>query len=134
MAKVQTQTDISELARQTQELFKLNGASAPQFEQFREVQNAMLKEAETFAHHWFERRQEATDATIDAMRQVNSNDNTDPTAFTQAITDWQSRSFERLNADLQDWMTLCTHCAQLAAPKQEAGAGAPSDAGQRKRA
>jgi len=115
MAKDQPHTDISDLARQTQELFKLNGASAPRFEQVMKVQEGMLEQAETFTRHWIERRQEAVDTGLKALNEINSTDKPNPVAAMQAIADWQRGSFERLTEDFRDWMTLCMQPMQLAA-------------------
>ncbi|MCK8514962.1 hypothetical protein M0534_01275 [Methylonatrum kenyense] len=119
MTKARTQTAITDLVNQTQELFKLNGASTTQVEQFRQMQHAMLQETETFLRHWFERRQEATETAIKGLRELGSKEEFDPTAITQAISDWQGKSLQRMSADLQDWTTLCTHCAQLVAAEEQ---------------
>ena len=98
MAKDQAQTDITDLARQTQALFKLNGTAAPQFEQVMKVQEGMLEQAETFTRHWIERRQDAVETALEALNKMNSTDKPDPAAAMQAIFDWQRGSFERLTA------------------------------------
>ena len=125
MTKEKTQTDITDLVHQTQNLFKLNGAAQPQFEQFWKMQDAMLKEAEAFTRHWFERRHEASESAVEALHEMNSAASAEPAAAMRAIADWQRGSLERVNADLQEWIALCTHVSQLAAtPESE---DAPSD-------
>jgi len=118
MAKDEPQRDMTDLARQTQALFKLNAAAAPQLEQVMTVQEGMLEQAETFTRHWIERRQEAVDTGLEALKEMNSTDKPDPVAAMQTIADWQRGSFERLTEDFRDWMTLCTQPMQLAATSQ----------------
>jgi len=118
MTKDEPQTDITDLAPQTQAMFKLNGAAAPKVEQVMKVQEGMLEQAETFTRHWIERRQEAADTTLEALREMNSTDKPDPVAAMQTIADWQRGSFERLTEDFRDWMTLCMQPMQLAVTSQ----------------
>ena len=129
MAKDQAQTDITDLARQTQALFKLNGAAMPQFEQFWKMQDSMLNEAETFARHWFERRHNATETAVEALHEMGSTGQPDPVAAMQAVSNWQRGSVERLTEDLQDLMTLCTHLTQAAATAQAEAASSEVDQG-----
>ena len=118
MGKVQAQTDIVDLARRTQSLFKLNGAAAPQLENGVQVQEGIVEEMENFARNWFQRRYEATETTFKTLHEINAKAKDDPAAAVQAITEWQRGSFERLNADLQDWTTLCMRCADGAMTAQ----------------
>lgn len=111
MANDPTQTDIGELARQTQALFKLNGGVAPQLENLVQVQDGLLEEVADFARTWFQRRHDATQSAFKTLHDVNSAGKTDPAAAMQAITEWQRGSFERLSADMQDWTALCMRCA-----------------------
>jgi hypothetical protein len=48
-------------------------------------------------------------------------------AAMRAITDWQRGSFERLNADLRDWVALCTQLTQLSATPQSGPASSTTD-------
>jgi hypothetical protein len=126
VAKDQPQADITGLARQTQELFKLNGAAAPRLDQVMKVQDGMLEHAGAFTRHWIERRQEAVNTAVKALNEMNSTDKPDPMAAMQAIADWQCGSFERLAEDYREWMTLCMQATQLAATSQgEAENGEP---------
>lgn len=118
MAKDEPQTDITDLARQTQELFKLNGAAAPKLDQIMKVQDGMLEQAGAFTRHWIERRQEAVDTAVKALNEMNSTDKPDPMVAMQAIADWQRGSLERLAEDYREWMTLCMQAPQLAATSQ----------------
>lgn len=129
MAQEKTQTNITDLAQQTQALFKLNGTAASQFEQFWKMQDSMLKEAETFARHWFERRHNATETAVEALHEMGSTGQTDPVAAMQAISNWQRGSAERLTEDLQDLMTLYTHLTQAATTAQAEAASSGVDQG-----
>lgn len=111
MAKDQTQSDIVDLARRTQSLFKLNGGVAPQLESVVQVQQGIIEEVENFAQNWFKRRNDATQSVYKTLHEVNAAGKADPAAAVQAITEWQRGSFERLSADLQDWTALCVRCA-----------------------
>lgn len=130
MTKEKPQTAIPDLVRQTQDLFKFNGGVAPQLEQVQKMHETMLKEAQAFAEHWFERRQEATQQAAEALQEMNSDGKPDPVAAMQAITEWQRGSFERVNADFQEWIALWTRAAHLAATAY--GGVAPSDSDQGK--
>ncbi|MGI3211933.1 phasin family protein [Roseovarius tibetensis] len=123
MAKDEPQTDIIDLGRRMQALFTPTGAAVPQVEQMMKLQQEMVAQTETFARHWFERRQEAAETGLEALREMSTASRTDPLAAMRAITDWQRGSFERLNADLQDWVALCTQLTQVAVTP-ESGTGA----------
>ena len=130
MAKDEPQTDITDLARQTQALFNLNGAEVPGFEQVMKVQQDMLEQAETFTRHWIERRQEAVETALQALNSMNSNGKPDPAAAMKAISDWQRGSIQRLTADYQEWMALCMRATQVAAaPQSEAEQDDPNSSG-----
>lgn len=118
MAKDQSQTNITDLVRQTQALLSPNGAAAPQIEQVMEMQEGMLKQAEAFNRHWIERRQKAVDTALEAMNEMQSGDKTDPAAAMRAIADWQRGSLERLTEDLQEWTAMWMKATQLAATAQ----------------
>lgn len=118
MTKERMQPDLTEMARKTQALFTANGAAGAQFEQFLEMQDSLLEEAETFARHWFERRHAATETAIEALHEAKSNGAADPAQAMRAITDWQRGAFERLAADMQEWTALCMRCAGAATTAQ----------------
>ena len=114
MANDQGQSDIIDLARRTQALIEFNRTAAPQLERIVQVQKGITKELESFARNWFKRRHEATETAFKALQEANVAGKTDPAAAMQAITEWQRGSFERLNADLNDWAALCMRCADAA--------------------
>ena len=129
MSKDQAQTDITDLARQTQALFNLNGAAMPRVETVMKVQEGMLEQAETFTRHWIERRQEAVETGLEALNKISPTGKPDPATAMRAIVDWQRGSVERLNADLQDWMTMCLQATQLATAEQAKAASSEADQG-----
>ena len=114
MANDQGRSDIIDLTRRTQALFEFNRTAAPQLESIVQVQEGIAKELESFARNWFQRRHEATETAFKALQDVNAAGKDDPAAAIQAITEWQRGSFERLNADLNDWAALCMRCADAA--------------------
>ncbi|MCC6008795.1 MAG: hypothetical protein JJU40_14110 [Rhodobacteraceae bacterium] len=129
MTKDQAQADTTDLARQTQALFALNGVSGPQFEQFFKARDQMLRDVESFARHWLERRQEATRSAAEALSQMNSADRSDPAAALKAVTDWQRGSWERMREDLQEWTALCMRCADAMATTQVEASSSDADPG-----
>lgn len=129
MAEHKAQTGIADLARQTQALFNPNGTAVPGIGPLLKIQEDLSEEAETFARHWLERRREAADTAVEALREMSSTGRTDPAAAMRAITDWQRGSLKRLNADMREWMALCTQATHLAATAQDAAAPADADRG-----
>ena len=125
MAKDEAQTDIMDLGRRMQALFSPTGVSVPQVEQMLKLQQEMVGQTETFARHWVERRQEAAETGLEALREMSTAGGTDPMAAMRAMTDWQRGSFRRLNADLQDWVALCTQLTQVAVTP-DSGTDAPA--------
>lgn len=127
MAKDQAQTDVTDLARRTQALFNPTGMAVPQVEQVLTLQQEMAAQTEAFARHWVERRQEAVETGVETLREMNAANGADPMAAMRAITDWQRGSFERLNADLRDWVALCTQLTQIAATPQNGPASSATE-------
>lgn len=127
MAKDQAQMDITDLARRTQALFNPTGMALPQVEQVLTLQQEMAGQTETFARHWVERRQEAVETAVEALREISAANGADPTVAMRAMTDWQRGSFKRLNADLRDWVALCTQITQLSANAQSGPTSSATD-------
>lgn len=122
MAKDRVQTDSTDVARRMQALFNLNELAAPQIERAMTLQENLLRQSEIFARHWVERRQEAAETGMQALREIRSRGTADPVTAVTAVTDWQRGSLKRMNADLEEWVALCTGVAQQAAPNgDEAG-------------
>ncbi len=118
MTKDQSPPDLTDMARQTQALFMGTGVGGAQFEQALAMQDRLLKEAETFTRHWFERRHAATETAIEALQDAKSNGAADPGQAMRAMAEWQRGSLARLSADMQDWTALCMRCAGAAMTTQ----------------
>ncbi len=82
------------------------------------MQASLLKEAETFSRHWFQRRNDAIETAVEALHQMNSNGAAGPAGALQAMADWQRGSLERLGADAQEWTALCMRSAAAATTTQ----------------
>lgn len=116
-----TETPLEGLIRQARGLLAVSPMMAPQQEQFWKAQGRILEEAETFSKAWFERRHEATQSALDALRKMNGN-GADPAAAMRAVADWQQGSFKRMADDMQQWVALCATCAgRMAEAEVEAG-------------
>jgi len=83
---------------------------APQFEQFWKVQDAILEDAEAYSKAWFERRHDAAQSAMDALRGATGN-GADPAAAMQTMVTWQQQSVRRMSDDMRQWLDLCTRCA-----------------------
>lgn len=118
MAKKDPQSDLLEMVQRMQAPFMGNVASGAPMEKFLEMQSGLLKEAETFSRHWFERRNEAIETAIEAMHQMNSNGAARPAEALRVMADWQRGSLERLGADAQEWTELCMRSAAVATTPQ----------------
>ena len=103
-------TPLTDIMDQARGMLATNPMLAPQMEQFWKAQEDVLKEARTFSEAWFQRRQEAAQSALDAVRDINGN-GADPSMAMSAIIDWQQHSFQRLTEDMQQWVDLCTRCA-----------------------
>lgn len=100
-------TDLMEQARG---MMAANPLISPQMEQFWKAQDGILEEAEAYSKAWFGRRHEATRSALETVRKMNGN-GSDPAAALRAMTEWQQHSFQRLVEDAQEWLELCTRCA-----------------------
>ncbi|MCF3974684.1 hypothetical protein [Paracoccus salsus] len=128
MAKEQSQLDRTETARKTRALFTGIGPASGQVEQLLEMQCCMLKEARLFTLHWFERRQKATEAAVEALHKMKATGSVDPAAAMQAMADWQRGSFERMTADLMEWTALCMRGVDASTTVRLPGSAVDKDA------
>ena len=106
----ESKTLVTDLVEQTRGMLAMNPMIAPQVEQFWKAQDGILEEVEAYSRAWFERRHDATRTALEAVQKSSSN-GTDPAAALQAMTEWQQHSLQRLAADTQEWIELCTRCA-----------------------
>ncbi|MEW2915069.1 phasin family protein [Leisingera sp. JC11] len=95
----------------------------PQVEQFWNVQEKILDEAEEFTRHWFERRHEAARTALDAARTVVSADPSRPADAFEAFTEWQRHSAERIAEDGREWFGMMSRCARYASETEAEAVG-----------
>jgi hypothetical protein len=115
MAKQDPQRGFTEMLSMMQAPFLASGPFGKPMEQYLEMQSGLLKEAEIFARHWFQRRNDAIETAVEALQKLQSNGTANPAGAVQAMADWQRGSVERLGADAQEWAVLCMHGAAAAA-------------------
>jgi hypothetical protein len=125
---------VGDLIGQAREVFALTPLVAPQLERFWSAQDRILDEAEGFSRAWFERRHEAAETALEALRKANG-DGTDLSAAMRAMVDWQQSSFQRLTDDVQDWVELCSRCAgRMTRAEVEAGKDGADEVAKRTKA
>ena len=105
------QSAITKTFRQAQQMLGAGPVGPADAERFWAAQDNILRETETFARHWFERRHTATRTAMDAAKDIARSGASDPAAAMSAVTEWQSHSLERVTDDLRDWIDLCSRCA-----------------------
>ncbi|UWQ64829.1 hypothetical protein K3723_19310 (plasmid) [Leisingera caerulea] len=95
-----------------QSAMQFNPMYKPQVEQFWNVQEKLLDEAEVFARHWFERRHEAARTALDTARTIASDGPEAPVSVAEAFAEWQRHSAERIAEDGQEWLGMMSRCAR----------------------
>lgn len=106
----QTPALFSDIMKSAQSMMSINPVLAPQIEQFWDAQEKLLNEAETFTHHWFQRRHEATRTALDTARKATSAGDGDPATAMQAMMGWQRHSLERMAEDAREWFEMVSRC------------------------
>ena len=99
-------TSFANVLEEARGMMAANPILGPQVEQFWKAQDGILKDVESFSRDWFERRHEAAQTALEAVRKVNGN-GADPAAAMRTMMDWQKHSFQRLADDMQQWVELC---------------------------
>lgn len=127
MAKEDSQPGLTELIQRMQAPFMVNAAATAPIERFLAMQGSLLKGAEIFARHWFQRRNDAIETATEALHQMNSAGAVGPAEAARAIADLQRGSLKRLSADAQEWSQLCMRCATAATTTQVDAATTGSD-------
>lgn len=84
--------------------------ATPQMQHVRVAQTRMLEETRTFFDAWFDRRHKMTQAMGELATEI-MDAGADGARISDAMSRWHEGAGERLRADVQDWMTLCTNCA-----------------------
>jgi hypothetical protein len=128
MAEDRTNADITGMIRGMQALFDPSGTVAPGPERMLALHREMARQTQTFARHWLARRQDAAETGVAALQTLAATQGTDPAAALRAITDWQRGSVRRLDADLQEWIALCTQITRTATAQSVPDAGEADDA------
>ena len=127
MAKEDSQPGLTELIQRMQAPFMTNGAVGAPMERFLVMQGTLLKEAEIFTRHWFERRHDAIETAMEALNQMNSSGFAAPTEAVRVIADWQRGCLARLSADAQEWSECCMRGAAAATTAQADAATRAAD-------
>ncbi len=102
---------IMDFFKQAPAMFAADPVIGPQVEQFWQAQQKILREAESFSEHWFDRRQAAIETAIDVVREMSANGGSNPAASLETMTQWQRHSMERVAEDFREWVDLRTRCA-----------------------
>ncbi|HEY9038165.1 MAG TPA: hypothetical protein VIN05_04390 [Roseovarius sp.] len=111
-----TTQEIEEALNASQVLFTANPLFLPpQTKHFFEAQERILDQVETFSKAWFRRRQDATQAMIDASKRIASDGSSDPAVIMKEVTELQSGAMARLTADAKDCTEMFTQCANTLA-------------------
>jgi hypothetical protein len=121
MAKEDPQHGLIEIVQKMQAPFMVDGASGAPVARFLEIQGSLLKEAEVFARHGFQRRNDAIETAMDALRQMNSDGAAGPAGALQVMAGWQRGLLERLGAGAQEWTALFCMRSAAAATTTEVG-------------
>ncbi len=111
-----TSSRIEDALNASQVLFSANPLFLPpQSKHFFEAQERILDQVEAFSKAWFQRRQDATQAMIDAGRRIASEGGGDPSLMIKEVTELQSEAMERLKADAKGCTDMFTQCADALA-------------------
>jgi hypothetical protein len=117
----ESKTPVTDLVEQARGMLAVNPMVTPQVEQFWKAQESILGEVEAYSKAWFARRHDATRSALEVVQRSSGN-GTDPAAALKAMTEWQQHSIQRLAADTQEWIELCTRCAShMTNAEMEAG-------------
>ncbi len=113
MARNENTTSAEENAlNAAQVLFTANPLFlTPQSKHMFQAQERIWDQIETFSTAWFRRRQDATQALIDAGRRIASEGGSDPALMIKEISEFQAGSIQRLTADTKECTELVTQCA-----------------------
>ncbi|WP_245603017.1 hypothetical protein [Leisingera methylohalidivorans] len=114
---------MAEALKPLQSTLLFNPMFKPQVEQFWNVQERILDEAELFARHWFERRHEATRTALDAARTAVSGEPLEPAAAMEAFSEWRRHSAERIAEDGREWFGMMSRCASYASKTEAEAVG-----------
>jgi len=107
-----TMTDMQEMTKSALAMFTALPGAGSQSTHFWQAQDMILEEVEKFSSAWFKRRHEGTRAAIETSRQLAEGAMSDPAAAMEILTNWQSRSIERLTEDAKDCSEMMSRCTE----------------------
>jgi len=116
MAQHQRAQDVRRsVMRSTQQWMQfnpMNYLAAPQLQQMVAAHERVLCEVEQFANSWFERRHEANQTALRAMRTITSSSREagDVTTATRIMGEWFTGSLGRITDDLREGFELGARC------------------------
>lgn len=108
-----TMTGLMELIQPAQQLFAANPMAGSSTRQFWETQERMLAEAENFTSAWFQRRNQATRAAMQASEKLSSSGPGNPAVLFEIMSEWQKSSIERMTADARECGEMLGRCAGM---------------------
>ncbi len=107
-----TTSKIEDALNASQVLFTANPLFLePQTKNLFEAQERILNQVEAFSKAWFQRRQDGTQAMIDAGRRIASEGGNDPAVIMKEVTEFQSGAMERLSTDAKECTEMLSQCA-----------------------
>ncbi|MCI2393912.1 phasin family protein [Aliiroseovarius sediminis] len=102
---------FTDMMKQTQDMMTANPMMGAQMTNVFETQQKFLQEAQTFSEHWFDRRKQAAETAMQAARDIVDAGSAEPSVVLNVMSEWQQHSMERMAADFQEWVDLCSRCA-----------------------
>ena len=100
--------------RTTQQFFGVTpmlSMTSPPLRQIWVANDKILDEFEELAHNWVERRHEANRTALEATKAISENRGSDVTDAVRIMSDWLTKSMERISEDAKDNYEFCVKCA-----------------------
>ncbi|MFP3944373.1 MAG: hypothetical protein ACLFWF_10795 [Alphaproteobacteria bacterium] len=103
-----------QLIRTTQQFFAANpmmSMTAPPLRQIWVTNDKILDDFEELTHNWCERRHEANRTALEAAKAMSDTRGTDVSDAVKIMSDWLTKSMERLSEDAKENYEFCVKCA-----------------------
>ena len=114
-----TTSAIEESLNASQVLFTANPLFlTPQSKHIFQAQERIWDEIEHFSNAWFQRRQDATQAIINAGRRMASEGRNDPSSMMKEMSELQASALQRLTADARECAEMLNRCADSLVQKE----------------
>lgn len=100
--------------RTTQQFFAVNpmmSMTAPPLRQIWVTNDKILDDFEELTHNWCERRHEANRSALEAAKKMSDTRGSDVSDAVRIMSDWLTRSMERLSEDAKENYEFCVKCA-----------------------